>query len=503
MAKKKDYYAVKVGRVPGIYRTWPDCQAQTSGISGALYKSFFTLEEAEAYLSTENNAPTSLPDDVAPQSTFNVSQFNTEIDQRIADLPENESIAFVDGSYDSTGEKVSFGAIIFNHGGNKTLLYKAFTKQMREEFVSHHNVSGELEGVKEAISWAIQYKKEKILVCYDYSGIEEWATGAWKAHNEVTKDYADFIEKNKNSISITFQKVPAHSGVIHNEEVDALAKNALLAKGHKTYNDGSVYFVGFGVEDWKAIIACINDENSCLENTESIAPLVLTSTQIGTKEVIKISQGKNTVTINCYKNYNSYVQGKQTALLEKILATAIELLKSSDRVVETLSSYHALTLTPTEVENRFSLLIPNYRHESDKHYANLLSAVYNTMITGYLPDYTSLVTPIFRAYEYYLHRILGDIMELDTETANGKNKFSYFTRNTSGKFECTASEKAMLTQPQLDYLNKLYTTYNSVRHPYSHWSACDISTAVIDNINIARSILTEGLYLVNQYYTLF
>lgn len=46
MAEKK-YYAVQVGKIPGIYGTWDECKAQTEGVSGAKYKSFPSLEEAE------------------------------------------------------------------------------------------------------------------------------------------------------------------------------------------------------------------------------------------------------------------------------------------------------------------------------------------------------------------------------------------------------------------------------------------------------------------------
>ena len=49
MAKKK-YYAVKVGKTPGIYLTWEDCKSQVEGVSGAVYKSFPTLLEAEEYI---------------------------------------------------------------------------------------------------------------------------------------------------------------------------------------------------------------------------------------------------------------------------------------------------------------------------------------------------------------------------------------------------------------------------------------------------------------------
>ena len=41
------YYAVSKGREPGIYNTWTDCRLQTEGYSGAKYKKFRTLEEAQ------------------------------------------------------------------------------------------------------------------------------------------------------------------------------------------------------------------------------------------------------------------------------------------------------------------------------------------------------------------------------------------------------------------------------------------------------------------------
>ena len=41
------YYAVKKGKHPGVYKTWSECQQQVSGFSGAIYKSFPTLTDAD------------------------------------------------------------------------------------------------------------------------------------------------------------------------------------------------------------------------------------------------------------------------------------------------------------------------------------------------------------------------------------------------------------------------------------------------------------------------
>lgn len=155
-----------------------------------------------------------------------------------------------------------------------------------------------------------------------------------------------------------------------------------------------------------------------------------------------------------------------------------------------------------EVDTSFSALLPNYRHESDKLYSNLLSVIYNTKITGYMPDYTCLVTPIFRAYEYYLHKILHDVLEQPTTRSNGSNNFSYFTK-VGSVYQYSGNNKSKLEVHQLDYLNDFYNNYNSVRHPYSHWSANEVDVAVITDIGEARNLLLEGLGYIDRYYTLF
>ena len=52
MAKKRAY-AVVVGRQPGIYATWAECQHQIDKFRDAKYKGFSTEAEAEEYLRTE------------------------------------------------------------------------------------------------------------------------------------------------------------------------------------------------------------------------------------------------------------------------------------------------------------------------------------------------------------------------------------------------------------------------------------------------------------------
>ena len=44
------FYAVRIGRIPGIYLTWDECQLQTNKFPGSQFKSFPSRAEAEQFI---------------------------------------------------------------------------------------------------------------------------------------------------------------------------------------------------------------------------------------------------------------------------------------------------------------------------------------------------------------------------------------------------------------------------------------------------------------------
>ena len=50
---KQKYYVVWQGKQRGVFSSWAECEAQVKGVEGAKYKSFPTLDEAEAALAGE------------------------------------------------------------------------------------------------------------------------------------------------------------------------------------------------------------------------------------------------------------------------------------------------------------------------------------------------------------------------------------------------------------------------------------------------------------------
>ena len=73
------YYAVKVGRQPGIYTTWEECKSQVNGYSGAIYKSFATLQEAKVFMGDNSNITSN--NQINRSNLSTVQQINTYIPQ--------------------------------------------------------------------------------------------------------------------------------------------------------------------------------------------------------------------------------------------------------------------------------------------------------------------------------------------------------------------------------------------------------------------------------------
>ena len=202
----KKYYAVRVGKTPGIYLTWDACKAMVDGYPGAKYKGFESIAEAEAFLEGTVYA--------ALDSSDTLCDVQVDADK---------AYAFVDGSFNAVTGVYGYGGFLVI-GGEKHILQGSGNEA---EMASMRNVAGEILGSMAAVEKALEIGVEELVIYYDYMGIEMWATGDWKRNKAGTIAYYEFMQKVKNQISLTFVKVKGHSGIDGNEEADRLAKEAV------------------------------------------------------------------------------------------------------------------------------------------------------------------------------------------------------------------------------------------------------------------------------------
>lgn len=233
----KKYYAVRIGREPGIYLTWDECKAQVDKFPGAIYKSFKTMEEAEKFAGlkadiTEKVKSTTLTrstkivaktTELKPiRSTAKVKVFENYVEP--LEIKDNfDMIAFVDGSYEKFSKTYGSGIAVLD-------LEKDTVEEHKEAGIDkwdQWNIVGEVEASKYAIKLAKEKGMKRLCIYHDLKNLSLWASGSWQAKNEYTQDYVRYIEEYSKDVDITFVKVKGHSANRYNDIADRLAREAI------------------------------------------------------------------------------------------------------------------------------------------------------------------------------------------------------------------------------------------------------------------------------------
>lgn len=227
MATKK-YYAVKKGRITGVFQSWDECKSSVDGFPGAEYKGFATLEEAKLYMGSGSSVAVQFPQESDLKSKRKAGQGDAELQiefqEAIKGLSPDTLLTYVDGSFEQTLGKYSFGCVFLLVDGR---IYTEYGNGDNEQSLQHRNVTGEMLGAMYAVKTAMLNGFKRVILRYDYEGVEKWVTGEWRSKTQLTQKYAKAMREWGESIEIEFTKVPAHENVYFNEMADQLAKTGL------------------------------------------------------------------------------------------------------------------------------------------------------------------------------------------------------------------------------------------------------------------------------------
>ena len=159
---KKNFYAVARGVVPGIYKTWAECEANTKGYSGALYHGFVTEQEAQQFLDA-NSSQCSKAIESGPAKMIDYDKIIVDI------LTNKDVVAFTDGGYDKKTDTAGYGVYIIEPEGSKPIEISDIVRT--DKFKDSNNIAPEIMGVVTALDWVLSNEYDKVTIFHDYEGI--------------------------------------------------------------------------------------------------------------------------------------------------------------------------------------------------------------------------------------------------------------------------------------------------------------------------------------------
>lgn len=189
------YYAVLVGRKPGIYKTWKEAEAQIKGFPKAVFKSFKTENEAKEYMKIDMQ------------------------DQQIVYPLSDSYVAFVDGSYTQGGDS-GYGIVIIDMNGR---IYDFFGKCTNVEKNSNNvaELTALLGVLKLVDANLVIYTDSKYAI---NSAKLPSSTEKTVSNNELIQEVKRLYNLRSSMWRVSLNHVYGHKGQEMNERADRLAR---------------------------------------------------------------------------------------------------------------------------------------------------------------------------------------------------------------------------------------------------------------------------------------
>lgn len=472
MAKKNKFYAVKKGNKTGIYYSWEECQEATKGFSGAMFKSFESEAEAQAYLNDEDIVYTN---DILPR------------------LKDGKVVAFVDGSFNTQKKVYGYGIHIITPDIGEPI--ELCGKASNEKYIDLQNIAGEILGVINAIDWAWKNSYDKIVIFHDLEGISKWADGSFQAKKPLPQFYRRYIEEKQDVIQIEFVKVSGHSNNKYNDRADLLAKSSV--------NDNKVLKDSNGNNGY--IIGNIR-QKQVIEMLESISSeydgLKYSVNNYDNKEVYTVTFNKEKVTLSLFNDIKLMVQGRKNNLFQMITTSIIESVECGD-FIKVLRDAYEINIDKNKItqdyRNELSLLqncsLPD----------NLDRLLRQSIIDLNNPGYGDIE---FSKYTFSALRALEGVLKFNLSKFGmvvKKSGFDMFVKdNVRGVYILRPEKSCKIDADSINKLENCYNHYYNQRHTLCHFGivvgGVDTNTRLINSKEEANIIIKDALKIINDNY---
>lgn len=214
------YYAVKKCKIPGIYNTWDDCKSQVYRFSGAKYKSFKSIDDANKYMTDLDGKNVNIC--ITNSDGASIKKFTQS-------TTSNDLHIYTDGSHIKGGGYIGYGAYCEYKSVKYYLSGNIDDKILSDYGITNtvvSNPTAEFLAFAEVIK-IISSINVKITFFIDYIGVSNWMSGKWKTKASYIKKIKDVTNDiiKKNNLSVDVKHVPGHSGNYGNDQADLMAKS--------------------------------------------------------------------------------------------------------------------------------------------------------------------------------------------------------------------------------------------------------------------------------------
>jgi len=235
MAQKK-FYAVVKGKKPGIYHEWfgvNGADEQVSGFSGAVYKSFKTVVEAEQWYNRAKDAysgdkssdtiDNALPE---PEKNINSQPSLLAVSEQSKEQLTNVTI-YTDGACIKNPGAGGYGVVLL-HGQHRKELSGGFRLTTNNRMEIMAAIVG-LQALKTKCAVTVYSDSRYVVDAIMLGWVEKWRANGWKRTKTELASNSDLWELLFQLClkhEVKFVWVKGHAGNPGNERCDALSVQA-------------------------------------------------------------------------------------------------------------------------------------------------------------------------------------------------------------------------------------------------------------------------------------